>query len=167
MNVYAHSLALGFSSSFFGCDVRYSVCATPGVVWTGGTMDSFSSLSRCVLAFLGGRRQNLPHRQDPVCLREEGEEQVRGPGGRAAPWASRSGWPSASASSPGPFPCFPPQGCGALGGDDRLFILATKEKNEGTACRGQGQAGLSAPPLCHSPSLVTFPGAPAPTLPTG
>lgn len=144
MNVYAHSLALGFSSSFFGCDVRYSVCATPGVVWTGGTMDSFSSLSRCVLAFLGGRRQNLPHRQDPVCLREEGEEQVRGPGGRAAPWASRSGWPSASTSSPGPFPRFPPQGCGALGGEDDYSFWPQRKKTRELHAGGSSLPLLSA-----------------------
>lgn len=55
---------------------------------------------------------------------------MRGPGGRAAPWASRSGWPSASASSPGPFPRFPPQGCGALGGEDYSFWPQRKKTRE-------------------------------------
>lgn len=40
-----------------------------------------TSLTLCVLAFLGGGRQNLLNQQTSLCLREEGEEPVRGLGG--------------------------------------------------------------------------------------
>lgn len=43
-------------------------------------MDNFRPLTLCVLAFLGGGRQNLLDQQASLHLREEGEE-VRGLGG--------------------------------------------------------------------------------------
>lgn len=52
-------------------------------------MDMQWTAALCVPVFLGGGGQNLLDQQASACLREEGEEQVRGLGGESAGWGSR------------------------------------------------------------------------------
>ena len=87
-------------------------------------MDMQWTAALCVPVFLGGGGQNLLDQQASACLREEGEEQVRGLGGECAGSGSREwterplpsrgrgwgvaaglpGWPLTSWDSSAPFP---------------------------------------------------------------
>lgn len=73
-------------------------------------MDMQWTAALCVLVFLGGGGQNLLDQQASACLREEGEEQVRGLGGESAGGGSRE-WteaPSFQESGVGSG-CWPPR----------------------------------------------------------
>ena len=99
----------------------------------------------CVLAFLGGGGQNLLDQQASACLREEGEEQVRGLGGECAGAGTRQRAPFAPGvrggewllASPGgpwdsPAPLPPPFHLRCVGhfGQEETFGLVRKEKRK-------------------------------------
>lgn len=91
------------------------------------------SLTLCVLAFLGGGRQNLLDQQASLCLREEGEEQVRGHGGVRHLVQSRGeegGGAGLPGCSPSHLPC---SGVVKSGG---------QRKAEEKRVQGWGRAGL-------------------------
>lgn len=155
-------------------------------------MDMQWTAALCVLVFLGGGGQNLLDQQASACLREEGEEQVRGLGGESAGWGSRewteapsfqesglgSGcWPPRVALNFLGVPCplpppFSPQVCGAFGAGGELKS-GEKGKMEVNCVQGAGLSwGLShpfPPPLCipcldESGGRSSWPSPQAPPL---
>lgn len=70
------------------------VHSAPGRFWMDGQMDSVYSHILRVPAFLGRGRQNLLNQQASLCLREEGEGQVRGLGHSVdkCGWRRTRGW---------------------------------------------------------------------------
>lgn len=169
--------------------VMLNTCELPqlhsgtGRFWMDRQMDNVYAHILCVLVFLGRGRQNLLNQPASLCLREEGQGQVRGRGHSV----DRCGWRRTGAghwgSSPrfcvelgvgGPqplrmplprFPTFPPQVCGAFEGGQWL-IRGGRTQQSWKGFGPAGSHGRSWPSLLASLPFFLYKSGTSPAGPS-